>query len=142
MVRRHLFASLLALVAVSAAPAAGAADAPAGRAREALLDPHDPTVLVVAHRGCWKTAAENALSAIEACVALGVHMVEVDVRRTRDGALVLMHDETVDRTTNGSGRVGDLTLAEIARLRLRQGQGGPERCLEDSRASWAAMADL
>jgi len=72
----------------------------------------DRPVLVVAHRGCWKATAENSLAAIEACIALGVDVVELDARRTVDGALVLMHDATVDRMTNGHGRVEDLTLAQ------------------------------
>lgn len=97
--------------------------------RRLLLDADNPAVMVVAHRGCWRDAAENALSGIEACVRMGVDVVELDVRRTRDGALVLMHDETVDRTTNGTGRVSDLTLAEVVALRLRAGAGGQSAAL-------------
>jgi glycerophosphoryl diester phosphodiesterase len=97
--------------------------------RRLLLDADNPAVMVVAHRGCWRDTAENALSGIEACVRMGVDVVELDVRRTRDGALVLMHDETVDRTTNGTGRVSDLTLAQVRALRLRAGAGGPSAAL-------------
>jgi glycerophosphoryl diester phosphodiesterase len=83
-------------------------------------------VLVVAHRGCWKhNAPENSLSAFKACVDIGADAIEMDVRRTRDGVLVIMHDETVDRTTNGKGRVQDLTLKQLRKLRLRKGSGGP-----------------
>lgn len=57
--------------------------------------------------------------------------VELDVRRTADGVLVLMHDETVDRTTNGKGRVVDLTAAQIGALRLRAGAGGRHAPLTD-----------
>lgn len=92
--------------------------------RTSWLAPGDPGALVVAHRGCWQTTAENSIAAIDACVVLGVDLVEIDVRRTHDGALVLMHDETVDRTTDGSGRVDELTLAEVRTLRLRRGGGG------------------
>ncbi|GGB71919.1 glycerophosphodiester phosphodiesterase family protein [Blastomonas aquatica] len=84
----------------------------------------DGEILVVAHRGCWLDTAENSLAAIDACVAMGVDMVEIDTRRTRDGVLVLMHDATVDRTTDGSGKLADLSLAEIRRLRLRSAAGG------------------
>lgn len=90
-------------------------------------------VMVVAHRGCWRQAPENSVLAVEACIRLGVHMVEIDVRPTSDGHLVAMHDETVDRTTNGLGRVAEMTLAEIAGLRLREGQGGPAAALTDQR---------
>ena len=90
-------------------------------------------VFVVAHRGCHNPAPsrglydptpENSLQALERCVALGVDMVETDVRRTKDGVLVIMHDETVNRTTNGTGRVADMTVAEFKQLRLRQNFGG------------------
>lgn len=88
-----------------------------------LRDPHGPA-LVVSHRACWKFASENTLDGIAACIARGVDMVEIDVRTTRDGALVLMHDETVDRTTDGHGAVADLTAAQIAALRVRSQGGG------------------
>jgi glycerophosphoryl diester phosphodiesterase len=89
-------------------------------------------VLVVAHRGCWKNnAPENSLGAALACVAMGVDAVELDVRRTADGVLVVMHDETVDRTTNGKGRVANLTAAQIGALRLRIGAGGRRAPLTD-----------
>ncbi len=92
--------------------------------RDRFLDPNGP-VLVVAHRACWTTTAENSLEAIAQCKRLGVDMVELDVQRTRDGHLILMHDTTVDRTTNGQGKVADLTLAQIKALRLKAGAGGP-----------------
>lgn len=81
-------------------------------------------VMVIGHRGCWETAPENSIAAIEACIDLGVDMVEVDVQRSADGELVLVHDGTVDRTTNGSGTVETLTLNEIRMLQLRSGAGG------------------
>lgn len=89
-------------------------------------------VLVVAHRGCWGEAPEVSVAAIEACYGTGIDGVEIDVARTRDGALILMHDETVDRTTNGSGAVADLTLAEIRALRLRKGAGGANVVVTDA----------
>ncbi len=97
-----------------------------------LLEPTSG-VLVVAHRACWRQAPENSVEAIEACVLSGIDMVEIDVRRTRDGHLVLMHDDTVDRTTNGAGSVSELTLAEVSALRLRSGMGGDGSTLTESR---------
>jgi glycerophosphoryl diester phosphodiesterase len=82
-----------------------------------------PKVQVAAHRGDWRNYADNALEAIEGCIKMGVNMVEIDVAKTKDGHLVLMHDRKVDRTTNGKGLVSDLTLAEIKALRLRNGLG-------------------
>ncbi|MEQ7156450.1 glycerophosphodiester phosphodiesterase family protein [Brevundimonas aurifodinae] len=123
-----------------AAPYVAAQENAAAARRVVLLDANDPAVMVVAHRGCWREAAENALSAIEACVRMGVDMVELDVRLTRDGALVLMHDDTVDRTTDGTGRVSELALAEIRGLRLRAGAGGPTAALTDERPPTFAEA--
>ncbi|RED66286.1 glycerophosphodiester phosphodiesterase family protein [Cohnella lupini] len=83
-------------------------------------------VMIAAHRGIWRRASENSLQAIQAAIDLGMDVVEVDIRKTKDGTLVLMHDETVDRMTNGSGKVSELTYQEIRELRLKQGRGGVE----------------
>ena len=72
--------------------------------------------LVIAHRGGGGLAPENTISAFENSVRLGVDVLELDVHSTADGALVVIHDRTVDRTTDGSGRVNALTLDEIRRL--------------------------
>ncbi len=70
----------------------------------------------VAHRGSVHLAPENTLAALEAAIALGASRAEIDVRTTRDGVLVLMHDSTVDRTTNGSGALSEMTAEAVARL--------------------------
>ena len=88
-----------------------------------LQNPSDDYVLVVSHRGDWRHAPENSLLAIQRCIDLGVDIVEIDVRLTKDGHLVAMHDLTVDRTTTGSGNVSDLTLAEIKEFRLKNACG-------------------
>ncbi|CAG9584151.1 putative glycerophosphoryl diester phosphodiesterase [Leishmania major strain Friedlin] len=80
-------------------------------------------VCVACHRGDWRNYVENTLEAVESCIQMGADIVEVDVWRTSDGALILMHDETLDRTTNGTGRVCDHTLAEVRALRLKDGLG-------------------
>jgi glycerophosphoryl diester phosphodiesterase len=80
--------------------------------------------IVAAHRGGpapW--FAENALPTFERTLSQAPAMLEIDVSRTRDGALVLMHDDTLDRTTNGEGRVRDRTLEEIRALRLEDEAG-------------------
>jgi glycerophosphoryl diester phosphodiesterase len=118
-----------ALVATSLAPPAAARDAADMMRR--LRDPKGGLV-IVAHRGCHRAAPqsglgrtpENSIVALDQCVALGVEVMETDVRRTRDGHLVMVHDETVDRTTNGHGKVSELTLAQIKALHLRQDMGG------------------
>src|SRR6056297_841327 len=66
-----------------------------------------------AHRGASAVAPENTLAAFTAALQAGADGIELDVHLTRDGVPVVMHDETVDRTTNGSGRIRDLSHAEI-----------------------------
>ena len=81
----------------------------------ALRAPGEPA-FVAGHRGDRAHAPENTLPAIEAALASGLEFVETDVQLSADGVPVLMHDETVDRTTNGTGAVADLTLAELRAL--------------------------
>jgi glycerophosphoryl diester phosphodiesterase len=69
-----------------------------------------------AHRGDPESAPENTLAAFDAAVALGVDYVETDVVRTADGVLVLLHDDDLDRTTNGQGPVAEATAAEVLAL--------------------------
>lgn len=76
-----------------------------------------PGIKVVAHRGgVGLGVPENTLPAIQKAIDIGAQLVEIDVRETKDGQLILMHDATLDRTTNGSGRVEDMTLKEIREL--------------------------
>ena len=78
-----------------------------------------PGIRVVAHRGgVLLGPPENTLPAIEKAIAVGADLIEIDIRQTVDGDLVLMHDATVNRTTNGSGAVTELSRAEIARLEV------------------------
>ncbi len=71
---------------------------------------------IIGHRGACAYAPENTLASIRKAAAQGARWVEFDVRLTREGDLVLMHDDDVKRTTNGRGRVIDLTLAELGAL--------------------------
>ena len=72
--------------------------------------------MVIAHRGASSYAPENTLAAFDVALHLGCRHIELDVDCTRDGHIVVMHDETVDRTTNGTGPVGSHTLAELRAL--------------------------
>lgn len=87
----------------------------AGRLATAA-EPTLPTRGICAHRGGGATHPENTLPALREAVRLGAHMVEFDIAITRDGALVLMHDGSVNRTTDGKGKVSDFTLADLKRL--------------------------
>lgn len=80
-------------------------------------------VLVTAHRGDWRNAPENSLRAFQYAVAMGVDMVELDLKKTKDNAIVIMHDETINRTTNGNGKPADYTLQELKNFRLKNGLG-------------------
>ncbi len=71
---------------------------------------------VIAHRGGAGLRPENTLAAFSHAVALGVDVLEMDIHATADGTLVVIHDSTVDRTTNGSGKVKEMTLAEVRQL--------------------------
>ncbi len=95
------------LVGVLASPA----DAFSGGANVAL-----PERGLCAHRGAMATHPENTLAAFREAIRHGAHMIEFDVRLTRDNELVLMHDATVDRTTDGEGAVAEMTFAEIRAL--------------------------
>jgi glycerophosphoryl diester phosphodiesterase len=84
---------------------------------------HNPTsnlVLTVAHRALHTKYPENSLAAVRHSIESGLDMIEIDVRRTKDGILILMHDESLERTTNGTGRVRDLTYAEIMQFTLKE----------------------
>ncbi len=89
--------------------------------RERLLSCDTTTVMVAAHRGDWRNFPENSLEALESAIQMGVDIVELDVQRTKDGQLILMHDDRLNRTTNGSGAIADTTLAYIRTLRLKNG---------------------
>jgi glycerophosphoryl diester phosphodiesterase len=76
----------------------------------------DQGPFISAHRGYSAAAPENTLPALEAALAAGAHVAEIDIKLSKDGHLMLMHDDDVDRTTDGEGPVIDLTLAELSKL--------------------------
>lgn len=80
--------------------------------------------LVVAHRGASVEQPENTIEAFEAAIDAGADAVEFDVRMTKDGVAVVMHDPDVSRTTAGTGLVSSMTLEEVRRLRIELPAGG------------------
>lgn len=96
------------------------------RRRFAYLD--RPLPLAFAHRG-GSTTLENTTSAFESVVALGYHYLELDVRATADGALLVFHDEYLDRVTDRTGRIADLSYAQVSQARI--GGVEPIALLED-----------
>lgn len=105
--KRYMVAIILfLLVACSAptAPTAPGAPSPAAQGR---------VIMISAHRGGAALAPENTLASFSNGIALGADFIEMDVHLTKDGVPVVIHDATIDRTTDGSGRVADLTLAQL-----------------------------
>ena len=86
-----------------------------------LNNPKSDYVFVISHRADWRNFPENSLEAIESAIQMGVDIVELDVHRTVDGELVVCHDKTIDRTTNGKGKISELTLEYIKSRNLRAG---------------------
>jgi glycerophosphoryl diester phosphodiesterase len=103
------------------------ASGPSGNIDKILEEFHDAGsgyVMVAAHRGVHHAGCpENSISAIKLAIELGADIVELDVRVTADSAAVLMHDETIDRTTNSKGRVEDYTLAGLREFSLKKPDG-------------------
>ena len=98
----------------------------------------------IGHRGAAGHAPENTLAAVQKGIDLGVDFVEIDLRRTADGALVALHDVTVNRTTNGRGRVDVLTLAQVRAFDVGKGERIPtlEEVLQAAAGRTGVMIEL
>lgn len=88
-----------------------------------LKNPKDNHVMICAHRGISEKVPENSLAGIKECINLGIEIVEIDLSKTKDGKIILMHDKTLERTTTGRGKVSETTLAEIKKLYLKDKNG-------------------
>ena len=86
-------------------------------------NPASNTILVAAHRGAHMGNFENSIASSLRAIELGVDIIEVDVKTTKDGHLILMHDSSIDRTTTGTGKVEELTLSEIKAFKLKAPYG-------------------
>jgi len=104
MTAKGVMRRLLSIVILAAAFQLNAVGAP------------EDTVKIIAHRGVKKFAPENTLPAIQKAIEMGIDYVEIDIRETSDGEIVLMHNSTVNATTNGSGAVSAITLEDIKKL--------------------------
>ena len=113
---KKILLSLIALISVSAF-----AQDRVSLIREKLLNRDYSSVIVASHRGDWRNFPENSLAAIDNAIKMGVDIVEIDVQRTKDGQLILMHDPTLNRTTTGKGAIADTTLAYVKSLKLKNG---------------------
>jgi len=89
--------------------------------RQDLLNANLGRVMVASHRADWRGWPENSLAGIESAIQIGVDIVELDLQETADGQLIIMHDETLNRTTTGKGRISEMTLDSIRHFRLMNG---------------------
>ena len=89
----------------------------------ALHDPASRYVVVVSHRGDWRNYPENSIPAIESVIRMGVDMVEIDLKMTKDSVLVLSHDRTLNRCTTGKGPISDYTYEELLAFNLKRAHG-------------------
>ena len=95
----------------------------ANRAEKILAEINDPNseyVVVISHRGDWRNYPENSIPAIESIIRMGVDMMELDVKMTKDSVLVLMHDQTINRMTNGKGLIKDMTYDSLMTFKLKR----------------------
>ena len=117
-----LISAMAALLAVSCAPK----EQYANRAEKILAEINDPNseyVVVISHRGDWRNYPENSIPAIESIIRMGVDMMELDVKMTKDSVLVLMHDQTINRMTNGKGLIKDMTYDSLMTFKLKRAHG-------------------
>lgn len=87
----------------------------------------------IGHRANYQLAdrqPENSLSAIDRCIKCGVLFLEIDLQETKDGYLVLCHDQSIDRMTNRTGKISELSLAEIKKANLYEGDGSSKQLTE------------
>lgn len=88
---------------------------------------------IVAHRGAWRGAPENSLAAIERAITIGANIVEIDIRKSADGELFIMHDDTLLRMAGIDRDAETFTMAELQAIALREDDGGEHRAASDQR---------
>jgi len=100
--------------------------------KDFIADPNR-SCAIVAHRGAWHGAPENSLASIENAIAVGADIVEIDVRKSADGELFLMHDDTLSRMAGIDRDAETFTMAELQAIALREDDGGEHRAVTDQR---------
>lgn len=78
---------------------------------------------IIGHRGGSDLAPENTLLCIDKGISAGADMIEIDIHMSKDGELIVCHDRTIDRTTNGKGKICDMTLSEIKKYKIKDSSG-------------------
>lgn len=97
-----------------------------------IADPSRDCAIVV-HRGVWRAAPENSLLSIERAISAGYDVVEIDVRRSSDGELFLLHDDTLERMTGLDRAPETLTLQQLSSLKLRDRDGGERNAVTEEK---------
>jgi glycerophosphoryl diester phosphodiesterase len=118
-ITRFVFAAMTALLLASCAQQPKYAT----RVEKILAEINDPNskyIAVISHRGDWRNYPENSIPAIESIIRMGVDMMELDVKMTKDSVLILMHDKTIDRMTSGKGKVSDITYDSLMNCVMRR----------------------
>jgi glycerophosphoryl diester phosphodiesterase len=100
--------------------------------KDFIADPNR-SCAIVAHRGAWHGAPENSLASIERAIAVGADIVEIDVRKSADGELFLMHDDTLLRMAGIDRDAETFTMSELQAIALREDDGGESRAISDQR---------
>ena len=108
-------------VALAAMAVVAVAESRTDKLLRELRNPKSDYVFVIAHRADWRNFPENSLEGIESAIQMGVDIVELDVHSTADGVLVVCHDKTLDRTTNGKGKISELNSDYVCSRKLRAG---------------------
>ena len=116
---KKLFIISLCIAAAFTASAQNRAE----RILRELRNPQSDYVAVISHRGDWRNWPENSIPAIESVIRMGVDIMELDLKLTKDSVLVLCHDKTINRTTSGKGKIAEITYDSIRRCCLRSGHG-------------------
>ena len=112
---------LFLIVALLAVAAGASAQNRIQQIREKLFKGDESSVIVASHRGDWRNFSENTIEGLEGAIAMGVDIVEVDVQMTKDSVLIVMHDGKLDRTTTGKGKISELTVDSIKKVKLKNG---------------------
>ena len=85
-----------------------------------INDPNSDYIAVISHRGDWRNYPENSIPAIESIIRMGVDMMELDVKMTKDSVMVLMHDKTINPMTTGKGLVSDITYDSLMTFNMKR----------------------
>ena len=120
---RKILSIMMSAIAVFMAVSCAQQEQYASRAEKILAQINDPNseyVVVISHRGDWRNFPENSIPAIESVIRMGADMMELDVKMTKDSVLILMHDKTIDRMTNGKGLVSDITYDSLMTFNMKR----------------------